>query len=155
MLQLIKIICKLGSSMSLDPAIRLIKKYEGLKLRPYICAGGKNTIGYGHVIRPNENFHHINEDQAHNLLVRDIRDAEEAMIRFVKVPLNNNQRCALISFIFNLGPGNFQRSTLLEVVNQAKHLDAPEQFIRWTFAGGRRLLGLMRRRVEEAMLYVS
>lgn len=141
--------------MSLDPAVRLIKKYEGLKLRPYVCPGGKQTIGWGHVIGRGESFHHINEDQAHQLLIRDIRIAEEAMLRFVKAPLNNNQRCALISFIFNLGAGNFQKSTLLRTVNESRHMDVPEQLIRWVFAGNRRLLGLLRRRVDEAALYIS
>ena len=141
--------------MSLNPAINIIKKYEGLQLRVYTCPGGKETIGWGHVVKPNESFRYITDAQAEMLLMKDIRDAEEAMLRFIKVPLNNNQKCALISFIFNLGSGNFQSSTLLKVINEERHLDVPEQLIRWVFVSGKKFRGLMRRRCEESLLYVS
>lgn len=142
--------------MSLQPAIDIIKQFEGLSLRVYQCPGKKQTIGWGHVIKPHEtSFFEINTDQAEKLLIEDIRVAEEAILRFVKVPLTNNQRCALISFVFNLGAGNFSKSTLLTKVNESAHMSVPAEFIRWIFANNIKMRGLIRRRLSEALLYVS
>lgn len=135
--------------------IELIKRFEGFSAKPYICPGNKRTIGFGHVIKPVENFVIISEKQAEELLIRDLKVAEEAVLRLVTVPLNQNQFSALVSFVFNLGQGNFGRSTLLRRINQNQMLDVPQELLRWTFASGRRLLGLMRRRVAEAELFLE
>lgn len=60
---------------------------------------------------------------------------------------------ALVSFTFNLGGGALQRSTLRRKVNREEHEDVPREFLRWVWAGGRKLRGLVRRREAEALLY--
>ena len=70
-------------------------------------------------------------------------------------PLNENQVSALTSFCYNLGAGNLRASTLRRKVRAGLNIEAAAQFNRWTMAGGRRLNGLIRRRREEAALYLT
>ena len=76
------------------------------------------------------------------------------MDRFVKVQLNQNQFDALTSFTFNLGSGNLKRSTLLKKVNAMAFDDAGYEFLKWIYAGGKPLEGLIRRRRAERLLFV-
>jgi GH24 family phage-related lysozyme (muramidase) len=73
----------------------------------------------------------------------------------VKVTLRQNQFDALVSFVFNLGAGNFAGSTLLKMVNASDFNNAAGQFIRWNRAGGKVLTGLTRRREAEAALFLQ
>ena len=139
-----------------DAGIALIKRYEGFSAQPYICPAGYETIGYGHVVRAGENFSEgIDMPWAEQLLRDDLRTAERAVIRYIDVPLSDNQFAALASFTFNLGAGALQRSTLRRVVNRGEHFAVPHQLSRWIYAGGKPLKGLVKRRVEEAVLYGS
>lgn len=79
--------------------------------------------------------------------------AERAVLRLISVPLTDGQFDALVSFTFNLGAGALQRSTLRRKVNREEHEDVPAEFLRWVWAGGRKLNGLIRRRRAEATLY--
>ena len=67
--------------------------------------------------------------------------------------LSDGQFDTLVSFTYNLGGGALQRSTLCRKINREEHDEVPEQFMRWVWAGGRKLKGLIRRRNEEACLY--
>jgi len=69
------------------------------------------------------------------------------------VPLTDGQFDALVSFTYNLGSGALQRSTLRRVINRKNHQNVPAQLMRWVWAGGRKLRGLVRRREAEARLY--
>lgn len=133
----------------------LIKCFEGFSPTIYICPGGYPTIGYGHVVKKHEDFSNgINEAEAENLLRQDAGIAEHLVLRFIQVPLTDGQFDALVSFTFNLGGGALQRSTLRRKVNREEHGEVPAQFMRWVWAGGRKLKGLIRRRVAEADLYM-
>lgn len=79
--------------------------------------------------------------------------AEQAVCRLIKVPLTDGQFDALVSFTFNLGSGALQRSTLRRKVNHEEHEEVPDQFMRWVWAGGKKLRGLVMRREAEASLY--
>ena len=92
---------------------------------------------------------------AEELLRRDVESAERAVVRLIRVPLEDGQFDALGSFAFNLGAGALQRSTLRRKVNRGEHGAVPAEFRRWVFAGGRRLKGLVRRREAEAALYAG
>lgn len=81
--------------------------------------------------------------------------AEQAVNHLVSARINRNQFSALVSFVFNLGSGNFKNSTLLKVVNAENHLDVPNELIKWRNASGKPLLGLLRRRLAESVLYLS
>ncbi|SMG63290.1 Glycoside hydrolase, family 24 [methanotrophic bacterial endosymbiont of Bathymodiolus sp.] len=107
------------------------------------------------MVRDHETFEEINQEKAEALLRIDVESAERAVLRLIKVPLTDGQFDALVSFTFNLGSGAFQRSTLRRKVNRQAHTEVPEQLMRWVWAGGRRLKGLVRRRDTEAMRYVA
>jgi len=136
--------------------IDLIKRFEGFSRTVYFCPAGYQTIGYGHVVKPHEDFSAgIDEAQAEELLRQDAAIAEQAVLRLINVPLTDCQFDALVSFTYNLGGGALQRSTLRRKINREEHTDVPPEFLRWVWAGGRKLKGLMRRRKAEATLYSS
>ena len=129
--------------------LNLIKRFEGFEPEIYLDAAGLPTIGYGHLIRPGEHkmFENgISEVAAQALLAKDVWSAERSVLRLISVPLDDGQFDALVSFTFNLGGGALQRSTLRRKVNREEHHEVPEQLMRWVWAGGRRLRGLIRRR---------
>ncbi len=114
----------------------LIRRFEGLSLEPYRDAAGVLTIGYGRLIRPGEEFAEANtEEEAIELLRRDLVVAERAVLRLIRVPLTDGQFDALASFTFNLGSGALQRSTLRRKVNREEHTEVPAEFMRWVWAG--------------------
>lgn len=134
--------------------LELIKKYEGFSPLAYPCVAGKMTIGYGHVILPDEKFPcGVTENQAVELLLKDVAVAEKTVLAFVRVPLNRNQFDALISFVFNVGARNFALSSLLRALNGCRYEDCPAEIMRWVYAGGAVCAGLMRRRRAEADLF--
>jgi lysozyme len=136
--------------------IDLIKRFEGFSRTVYFCPAGYPTIGYGHVVKPYEDFSAgIDETQAEELLRQDAVIAERAVLRLINVPLTDGQFDALASFTYNLGGGALQRSTLRRKINREEHADVPEQFMRWIWAGGRKLKGLVRRRAAETQFYNS
>lgn len=138
-----------------ERGLDLVKSFEGFQPNPYLCPGGYQTIGYGHVIRGEIYPNGILEADAQALLVADLAIAERAVLRLIPAPLTDGQFDALVSFTFNLGAGTLQRSTLRSKVNREEHEDVPEEFLRWVRAGGQVLRGLVRRRIAEAVLYRS
>jgi GH24 family phage-related lysozyme (muramidase) len=132
--------------------IDLIKRFEGFSPAVYICPAGYPTIGYGHVMKPQEREQFaggITTEQAETLLRQDLQTAERAVLRIINVPLTDGQFDALVSFTFNLGAGALQRSTLRRKVNRGDHAAVPAEFRKWVWAGGRKLEGLVRRRDAE------
>lgn len=141
-----------------DSGLQLIKQFEGFSSEIYICPGGYPTIGYGHLVRDDDKLFFdggISKDKADDLLRRDIRSAERAVLRFISVRLSDGQFDALVSFTFNLGAGALQSSTLRRKINRQDHHEAPAQFKRWVWSNGRKLKGLQRRRNAEAALYCA
>ena len=139
-----------------DDGLALIKRFEGFSPEIYLCPGGWPTIGYGHVVRDDERERFadgIDEAAAEDLLRRDVEIAERAVLRLIRVPLEDARFDALCSFAFNLGAGALQRSTLRRKVNREEHDVATREFRRWVWAGGRKLKGLVRRREAEAGVY--
>ena len=132
----------------------LIKHFEGFSAMPYDCPAGYQTIGFGHVIRDDEDFSGgIDRLWAEQLLKRDVWNAESAVQRLISAPLTQGQFDALVSFTFNLGSGALQRSTLRRKVNEELHTDAVDEFKRWVYANGRKMKGLVRRRASESLYY--
>ena len=137
--------------------IDLIKQFEGFSSTVYICPAGYPTIGYGHVVKPQERQQFasgITPEQAETLLRQDVQTAERAVLRLITVPLTDGQFDALVSFTFNLGAGALQRSTLRRRVNRGDHAAVPAEFRKWVWAGGMKLRGLIRRREAERMHYL-
>ena len=137
-----------------EKAIDLIKKYEGFNARPYKCPAGVLTIGYGRTIdvRPYE----ITTEEAETIwLDKYVKTIADQILAIVKVELSNNQICALIDFVYNLGIGNFKSSTLLRKINQGDFSAAANELLRWNKAGGIVLKGLENRRIAERMLFLD
>lgn len=137
-----------------EKAIELIKKYEGFSARPYKCPAGVLTIGYGRTIdvRPYE----ITTEEAETIwLDKYVKTIADQILAIVKVELSNNQICALIDFVYNLGIGNFKSSTLLRKINQGDFSAAANEFLKWNKAGGIVLKGLENRRIAERMLFLD
>ena len=132
--------------------LALIKRFEGLRLTAYRDSVGVWTIGYGHT-KGVRRWHRITRRQANNFLRQDVRWAERAVNRYVRVCLNQSQFDALVSWTFNLGSGNLRRSTMLKRINARRWSRVPCEMIRWNRAGGRVLRGLVRRRKAEARLF--
>ena len=140
-----------------DLAVDLIKAFEGYSPTIYICAGGYPTIGWGHLIKKRDREKYvggIDETTATMLLRRDLIDAEQHVARFISVDLSDEQHGALVSFTFNLGGGALQSSTLRGLLNDGKYVDAANEFVRWVFAGGKKLKGLIRRRRAEKDMFM-
>lgn len=138
-------------------SIELIKKYEGLKLESYKCPAGVWTIGYGHTktAKPNQK---ISIDAANELLSQDIDEVDSGLknsLGEVYSSLTQSQIGALTSFVFNLGIGSFNKSTLKRCVVSGNHAQASKEFSKWVFVGKTKLLGLVRRREDESILYSS
>ncbi|MDD3029225.1 MAG: lysozyme [Alphaproteobacteria bacterium] len=133
-------------------ALDLVKIFEGLRLSAYLCPAGKWTIGYGHT-RGVAQGQAITKEQAEAFLVGDLTKAAIPIDQCVDVPLSRRQFAALISFVFNVGAGNFKRSTLLKQLNQGLYDRVPAQLARWNKSKGRVLDGLSRRRAAEAALW--
>lgn len=135
--------------------LNLIKRFEGFSGSPYLCPAQIWTIGYGHVILPSERavLTLADEAAAEKLLMRDVGWAEKAVATLIAIPLRQNQFDALVCFTFNLGSGALQRSTLRRVINRGEEEAVAGQWMRFVWAGGKKVLGLVRRRVDELALY--
>ncbi len=148
--------------LSADPlqiaATQLVEPFEGFSAEPYRDPGGVWSIGYGSTIDAWGNpvtadTPPVTQDQALALVERDLTSALDEVNAEVIVPLNVNQQAALADFVYNVGAGNFERSTLLALLNQGDYTGAADQFVRWDYADGVILPGLLRRREAEAALF--
>lgn len=139
----------------------LIKQWEGKYLTAYHGAAdrpGLLTIGYGHTDAAGPPKvtagMTITEKQAEDILRNDLYGCESDVAQLVKVPLNDNQFAALVSFVFNVGVANFRSSTLLRKLNSGAYDAVPAELQKWNKANGKRVQGLANRRAAEAGLWV-
>src|SRR5687768_12491465 len=114
-------------------ALNLIKSFEGLELKPYLCPANVPTVGYGTTIYPDGtkvavSDPEITEEQAEEFLRHDLKKFSDGVENLVKVPLNDNQFGALVSFAYNVGTGALQSSTLLRKLNAGDYTSAADQF---------------------------
>lgn len=135
--------------------LSIIKKYEGLKLEAYYCPSNVLTIGYGHTGSDVFEGMKITEQQAEELLKKDVLSAELSITRHCGQLVNQNQFDALVSFIYNCGNSAFANSSLLARI-KTKSCDASirEAFMMWVKSKGKTLEGLKKRREEEANLFL-
>lgn len=142
--------------MSLSLAVPLIKEFEGCRLKAYLCPAGIPTIGWG-ATGPDVFLGLVwSQEQADSRLLLDAGRAEREVKRLVARPLAPHQLAALTSFVFNLGPGAFAKSTLLRRL-KAGETDVGAEFDKWVKArvGGRlkTLPGLVKRRAAERAMF--
>ena len=138
-----------------------IARFEGCVLRMYNDPTNNATIGVGHLIHmgpingrePQEFRRGITRKRALALLMADADKAARSVRRLIKVPLNQQQLDALISFTFNCGEGALESSTLRKRLNRREYTAVPQELNKWVMSGGRRLEGLVRRRKAEGALF--
>ena len=134
--------------------LRLIKDFEGLRLGAYLCPAGVWTIGFGHTKGVCQG-QVITEAQACDYLVEDVAPIER-LLNVLGINFRQEQFDALVSWIFNLGSGNFKHSTLLKkMMANAPDEEIAAEIVKWVNAGGKPLAGLKRRRVAEANMFVG
>lgn len=140
-----------------NTGLALIKSFEGVRLTAYKAVSTEQyyTIGYGHYGPDVTKDMKITQAQADEYFKKDVERFEKAVNDYVKVPLNQNQFDALVSFTYNCGAGALQRSTLLELLNQGKYEEAADQFDVWIKSGNQVLNGLVKRRAKEKELFLK
>ena len=137
-----------------NATMNLLKGFEKLVLHPYDDGYGYMTIGWGHLIKKGENFgSSITREKADELLRQDLRIAQAAVERNVRVGLNDNQYGALVSFVFNIGEGNFKKSSVLRYLNAGNLAGVPNRMALYNKSAGRVSKGLIRRRAAEMKLF--
>ena len=150
---------------NLDPALKLIREFEGLKLKPYLCSAGVPTIGIGSTyysdgVKVSLKDNPITESHAYELLLSRIKKDAERLETFLKknqIVLNDNQFSALISFSYNLGLGPIL--SLGRGLNMALKTKDPSKIVKairlYDKVGKVALNGLTRRREAEVALFLS
>lgn len=144
----------------MNKGIPLIKRFEGLKLKAYLCPASIPTVGYGSTYYEDGSKVKLGDvitiDRADKLLFNTVAEFEKQVDTVVTSAINANQLGALTSFAFNVGVGNFRRSTLLRLVNANPNNPAIRtEFMKWTRANNQVLKGLVTRRQAEADLYFT
>lgn len=110
---------------------------------PTICYGHTKDVQYGD---------YRTDDECLEFLAEDVEHATQVVDRLVKVPIEDHTRAALISFVYNVGEGNFARSTLLRKLNAGDITGACNELPRWVYSKGKKFNGLIRRREAEREL---
>ena len=144
-----------------EKGLALIKYFEGVRAKPYRCPAGYWTIGVGHLITRNVKLpdswnRELESDEIDELLKKDLIKFENGVLRLLhpKQP-TQSEFDALVSFSFNLGLGCFQRSTVRSAFKRDDKKRAGEVLLKYCYAGGRKLKGLIRRRIAEHALLMS
>lgn len=138
--------------------IDLIRRFEGCKLKPYLCPAGYWTVGYGHVIgngktKPEKQLY--TQEEVNELLRTDLVRFEQGVLRYCPVHLTQFEFDSLVSFSFNLGLGVLQRSTLRRKILRQDKQAAARNILKYNKAGGQVLKGLTRRREAEYRMFTK
>jgi len=149
-----------------DAGVELIKSFEGFVGKLYNDPAGHCTVGYGTLVhtgncdgRSSEQPYTggVTKEKATELLRQEAEQFQQVINDSVKVELNQNQNDALVSFVYNVGPANFGKSTLLKLLNKGDYAAVPTELKKWTKArvDGKLvdLPGLVKRRAAEAELF--
>lgn len=144
--------------VAVQVAASLARRFEGCRLRPYLCPAGIPTIGYGATyyqggLRVTLTDHPITKDHANNLLLWQVRTIYLPAVLKLCPSIDTPERlAAIIDFTFNLGTGRLKTSTLRKRINAGRWDDVPDELRKWNRGGGRVLRGLTIRREAEARL---
>lgn len=136
----------------------IIKEFEGFRAVAYLCQANVWTVGYGTTRingKPVTENVKITTQEAELFLEQDLKVFEDAVNQNVSVELNQNEFDALVSFVYNVGVGNFKKSTLLKKLNASKKAEAADEFLKWNRANKVVSKGLTRRRKAERELFLS
>lgn len=140
--------------------LEIIKYYESLKLKPYLCPAGKATIGYGNTYyedgsKVSLSDAPITKERAEELLLNIANKFGSQVLSSLEKKINQNQFDAIVSFAFNVGIGNFRSSTLLKKLNKEDFAGVEIEFPKWNKSNGKVLNGLIARRNAEKELFLK
>ena len=145
-----------------ESGVDLIKKFEGKRLAAYpdpATGGDPWTIGYGHTSMAGppavKKGMKITDSEATDILVKDLGVYETAVAKVLTSKPNGNQFSAMVSLCYNIGPGNFAKSSVLRKFNSGDIKGAADAFRSWNKAAGKVMAGLTRRREEERKLFLT
>lgn len=143
--------------MTLDETgIEFICVSEGFSAQEYLCEAGARTIGFGHLVRANEDFSAgISREAAKMLLLSDLKTYEACVNQNVRVPVTQSQYNALVSLCYNIGTKAFGTSTLVKELNSGNVRKAADEFLRWKFVKQQESAGLLRRRQREREMFLQ
>lgn len=141
------------SPEAIKKAREFIQGKEGLKLDAYKDTGGVWTIGYGHIKNVKQGDK-ITKEEAEKFYMDDFKEHIKPLNN-VKVPLSENEKIALASFIYNVGPNAFKNSTLLKKLNNGDKKGAAQEFDKWIYDNGKIQNGLVNRRKNEKNLFLK
>jgi lysozyme len=133
-------------------ALPLIRRWEGYSSTPYLCPAGYWTIGYGTLCKQDSaaaTRELAEQWLSHGVAQRFASACRQSPVLWTASP---RRQAAMMSWLYNLGVGNYAASTLRRRVNEGDWTGAAQECRRWTFAGGRRLSGLVARRAEESLM---
>jgi len=142
----------------LEIAAQEIKRHEGCKLTAYLdpaTGGDPWTIGYGATGSDIEKGTVWTQEQAEEDLLGRLHTLGDRIDAVTHVPLNDNQKAAICSFVYNVGIGNYKGSTMLRLINNGDFDGAAAEFDKWNKAAGKVLPGLVTRRAEESKLFLA
>jgi len=145
---------------AIEKAAEIIKPFEGFSPTIYICPAGYKTFGYGTVLQSYQKIGFpINKLIAEFYLLQHIKKDALKILNSTKVDLNENQFAAILSFVYNLGFGAFQHSTLRMKLNRGDYKEAADEFLKWNKCRVNGILtplkGLTRRRHAERHVFLS
>lgn len=145
---------------NLDIAISLCKQFEGFRSRPYLCPANVWTIGYGTTFYPDgtrvkQTDPDISVGKAEDMLLFELHsECLPAVLRLCPVLAEHEKKLnAVVDFVFNLGAGRLQTSTLRRKINIKDWPGSKAELHRWVYGGGKVLPGLVKRRAAEAALF--
>lgn len=127
----------------------IVTPNEGLVTKGYLDPIGVVTSCYGHTGPDVVVGQQYTNEQCVEQLANDVQEADRAVLSSIHVPLTWYQEAALISFTYNVGASNLRKSTLVKLFNQGKYTEGCKQMLRWVYAGGKELPGLLKRRQQE------
>ncbi|HGJ5877878.1 MAG TPA: lysozyme [Arsenophonus nasoniae] len=146
-----KILMATGGS-ALFLASSMITHFEGLRLKPYFDGGGVLSVCYGHTGNDIARNRAYTKAECDKWLDDDLKEVKRAVDPLIKVSINTLTQAALYSFAYNVGVGNFAKSTLLKKLNADDRKGACDEMRRWVHVDGRKWKGLMNRREIESVI---
>ena len=153
-------------------ALKMISHHEGVRNKPYRCPARLWTVGVGHVIDPNhakvpfeqrsyleipDGWNRVfTREEVDAILAKDLERFERGVLKYCPTAGSNQSWLdSLVSFSFNVGLGTLQRSTLRQKHNRGDYAGAADELLKYSFAGGKVLKGLLNRRKDERALYLG
>lgn len=136
----------------------LIKSFESCKLTVYKDAGGKNTVGWGHLVTPDDGLEYgdsISQSEADDLLQSDLTVWQDFVSNHVEVPLTDNQFAAIVSLCYNTGGSPLTGEPLGELLNAGNYSDAALHILHYNHVDGLPSVGLTRRCKAEYDLFMQ